>query len=194
MSLSYSLVFGLLMTELPLPFKWRKGLLKFLSTSPFASQARFVMKIVFVVVKADEIKKRGDLLGHAAAAFATKRFYYQRNMYLTGYTLFLSLILNRTFVMLLDLVKSEELMEVVKKQAEQQSKEYKRLLDSEAALQKELKELTEIAASYTSTKADLENLMKQAKQQQEEYLRMADENTAMERKLKGTRTEDKKDI
>ena len=36
--------------------------------------------------------------------------------YLTGFTLFLSLILNRTFFMILDLLKSEEKMEIVKKQ------------------------------------------------------------------------------
>ena len=36
--------------------------------------------------------------------------------YLTGFTLFLSLILNRTFFMILDLLKSEEKMEVIKKQ------------------------------------------------------------------------------
>ncbi|KAF9302870.1 hypothetical protein BGZ74_004709 [Mortierella antarctica] len=214
MSLSYSLVFGLLMTEMltflflimPLPFKWRRGLLKFLSESPIASKARFVMKIVFVlvfvlfidslnsVIKADELKKKGVQLGHTETAFATKRFYYQRNMYLTGFTLFLSLILNRTFVMLLDLVKSEERMEVVKKQAAQQSKEYTRLLESETALQKELKDLTEIAASHSSTKQDLDNLKKQAKQQQEEYLRMADENTVLQKKIKGSKPENRKDI
>lgn len=36
---------------MPLPFKWRRGLLKFLSESPIASKARFVMKIVFVYVR-----------------------------------------------------------------------------------------------------------------------------------------------
>ncbi|KAF8981996.1 hypothetical protein BGZ52_002280 [Haplosporangium bisporale] len=146
------------------------------------------------VIKADELKKKGVQLGHIEAAFATKRFYYQRNMYLTGFTLFLSLILNRTFVMLLDLVKSEERMEVVKKQAAQQSKEYTRLLESESTLQKELKDLTEIAASHSSTKQDLDNLKKQAKQQQEEYLRMADDNTVLQKRLKGSKSENRKDI
>lgn len=36
--------------------------------------------------------------------------------YLTGFTLFLSLILNRTFFLIVDLIKSEEKMEVIKKQ------------------------------------------------------------------------------
>lgn len=116
------------------------------------------------------------------------------NRYLTGFTLFLSLILNRTFVLILDLLKSEERMEVIKKQAAQQSKEYERVSESEKNLQKELKDLNEIVSSHSSVAKDLENLKKQANQQQKEYLRMADENNAMEKKLKGGKSESRKDI
>ncbi|KAF8929267.1 hypothetical protein BGZ58_009072 [Dissophora ornata] len=148
------------------------------------------------VIKVEEI---GDSTlphhGHGAeASVAARRFYAQRNMYLTGFTLFLSLILNRTFFMILDLLKSEEKMEVIKKQASQQSKEYERALESETKLKKEITELSEIVASHAGAKRDLENLKKQAKQQQEEYLRMADENNAMEMKLMGDKKEAKKDI
>lgn len=37
-----------------------------------------------------------------------RKFYSQRNMYLCGFTLFLSLILNRTYVMILDVLRLEE--------------------------------------------------------------------------------------
>lgn len=37
-----------------------------------------------------------------------RKFYSQRNMYLTGFTLFLSLILNRTYGMILDVLRLEE--------------------------------------------------------------------------------------
>ena len=37
-----------------------------------------------------------------------RKFYSQRNMYLTGFTLFLSLILNRTYIMILDVLRLEE--------------------------------------------------------------------------------------
>lgn len=37
-----------------------------------------------------------------------RKFYSQRNMYLTGFTLFLSLILNRTYMMVLDVLRLEE--------------------------------------------------------------------------------------
>ncbi|KAG0240729.1 hypothetical protein BGX31_001709 [Mortierella sp. GBA43] len=205
MSLSYTMVFSLLMTELPLPFKWRKGLLNFLATSRFIGNIQYAMKIIFIfvfilfidslnrVIKVeDKLNEGGDHHHHHDTH--AKRFYAQRNMYLTGFTLFLSLILNRTFFLIVDLVKSEEKMEVIKKQAEQQSKEYKRILDSETALRKELEELRENASNHASTKQDLENLKKQAAQQQKEYLRLADENIEMEKLLKGTKSESKKDI
>ncbi|KAG0326921.1 hypothetical protein BG004_002878, partial [Podila humilis] len=197
---------------LPLPFKWRRGLLKFLSESPLMAKVQFVMKIVFVfvfiffvdsltsVLKVEEIREEAGHHHHAdhgisvQHSMAAKRFYAQRNMYLTGFTLFLSLILNRTFFMILDLLKSEEKMEIIKKQAAQQSKEYNRLLESETTLKAEIKDLTEIVASHASAKKDLDNLKKQAQQQQVEYLRMADENSALEKRLKGGVSENKKDI
>lgn len=37
-----------------------------------------------------------------------RKFYSQRNMYLTGFTLFLSLILNRYYVMILETLQLEE--------------------------------------------------------------------------------------
>jgi B-cell receptor-associated protein 31 len=37
-----------------------------------------------------------------------RKFYSQRNMYLCGFTLFLSLILNRTYIMILDVLRLEE--------------------------------------------------------------------------------------
>ncbi|KAG0327269.1 hypothetical protein BGZ99_008030 [Dissophora globulifera] len=192
---------------LPLPFTWRRGMLNFLSKSPLMAKLHYVMKIVFIfvfilfidslnrVIKVEEVRSDNDHHHHHSHNETTvKRFYAQRNMYLTGFTVFLSLILNRTFFMILDLVKSEEKMEVVKKQAAQQSKEYARVLESEKNLKMELKDLQEIAASHESTRQDLENLKKQASQQQKEYLRMADENTAMEKKLKGGKSESKKNI
>lgn len=37
-----------------------------------------------------------------------RKFYSQRNMYLCGFTLFLSLILNRTYTMILDVLRLED--------------------------------------------------------------------------------------
>ncbi|KAF9584091.1 hypothetical protein BGW38_007601 [Lunasporangiospora selenospora] len=192
---------------LPLPFKWRRGLLKFLAESPIMGHVQYAMKIVFIfvfilfidslnrVIKVEEVNNDSHHHNpHTETTVAARRFYAQRNMYLTGFTLFLSLILNRTFFMILDLLKSEEKMEIVKKQAAQQSKEYERVLESETKLKKELDELRTVVDSNASAKQDLENLKKQANQQQKEYLRLADENIEMERRLKGSKQESKKDI
>jgi len=43
-----------------------------------------------------------------------RKFYSQRNMYLCGFTLFLSLILNRTYVMILDVLRLEEELKMMK--------------------------------------------------------------------------------
>ncbi|KAF9125875.1 hypothetical protein BGW39_007094 [Mortierella sp. 14UC] len=217
MSLPYTMVFTLLMTEmivffaliLPLPVAWRRGTLKFLSQSPLMGQVQHIMKIVFVfvfvlfmdsvnrVVKVVEISEHSHHHHHdhvSDSNVAARRFYAQRNMYLTGFTLFLSLILNRTFFMILDLLQSEEKMETIRNEASLQSKEYERALESETKLKKEVKELNDIVSTHASAKRDLDNLKKQAKQQQEEYLRLADANTEMEKKIKGVGSESKKSI
>src|SRR4051812_20006819 len=47
-------------------------------------------------------------MGHERMEVQARKFYSQRNMYLCGFTLFLSLILNRTYVLILDILRLEE--------------------------------------------------------------------------------------
>jgi B-cell receptor-associated protein 31 len=47
-------------------------------------------------------------MGSERMEVQARKFYSQRNMYLTGFTLFLSLILNRTYVLILDTLRLEE--------------------------------------------------------------------------------------
>jgi B-cell receptor-associated protein 31 len=47
-------------------------------------------------------------MGHERLEVQARKFYSQRNMYLCGFTLFLSLILNRTYVMILEVLRLEE--------------------------------------------------------------------------------------
>lgn len=61
-----------------------------------------------------------------------RKFYSQRNMYLTGFTLFLSLILNRTYIMILDVLRLEEKLKMYEgdkaaggKEGEKLSPEYR---------------------------------------------------------------------
>lgn len=49
-------------------------------------------------------------MGHERLEVQARKFYSQRNMYLCGFTLFLSLILNRTYMMILEVLRLEEKM------------------------------------------------------------------------------------
>lgn len=85
-----------------------------------------------------------------------RKFYSQRNMYLCGFTLFLSLILNRTYIMILEVLRLEE--KIKKLEADKKA-------GGDAALKKENEAL----------KRDLEALKKQAEGLQREYNRLGDE-------------------
>ncbi len=54
------------------------------------------------------MNRRAAAMGSDRMEVQARKFYSQRNMYLTGFTLFLSLILNRTYGMILDVLRLEE--------------------------------------------------------------------------------------
>ena len=54
------------------------------------------------------MNRRAAAIGSERMEVQARKFYSQRNMYLTGFTLFLSLILNRTYGMILDVLRLEE--------------------------------------------------------------------------------------
>lgn len=97
-----------------------------------------------------------------------RKFYSQRNMYLCGFTLFLSLILNRTYVMILDVLRLEE--EVKSLKGDPSTKKGSSLKDvggagEVGALKKELE----------AKDRDMANLKKQVENMQKEYNRMGDQ-------------------
>ncbi|KAL0640617.1 Endoplasmic reticulum transmembrane protein 3 [Maublancomyces gigas] len=136
MTLYYTLVFVLLLVEmgvfmfliLPLPFTWRKAVFTFISENPFVAKLQYGMKITFVFILilfidsvnrvysvTNELSRSNSrdggthaVLGHERMEVQARKFYSQRNMYLCGFTLFLSLILNRTYVLILDLLRLEQ--------------------------------------------------------------------------------------
>jgi B-cell receptor-associated protein 31 len=97
-----------------------------------------------------------------------RKFYSQRNMYLCGFTLFLSLILNRTYVMILDTLRLDEELKNLK--GDPKVKKGTSMQDiggagEVGALKKELE----------AKDRDMENLKKQVESMQKEYNRMGDE-------------------
>merc|ERR1712169_17000 len=131
MTLYYSLVFLLLVAEMtlfmllivPLPFTIRRKMFTFISESPIVAKLQYGMKITFIFILilfidsvnrvyrvqlelADTNKTPGaSVMGHERMEVQARKFYSQRNMYLCGFTLFLSLILNRTYTMILDVLR-----------------------------------------------------------------------------------------
>ncbi|WFD42006.1 Endoplasmic reticulum transmembrane protein 3 [Malassezia psittaci] len=178
MTLYYSIVFALLVFEMamfmvlivPLPFSARRKLFQFLATSEVVAKINYGVRITFIFVAvlfidafqrmmkvtaesqiSPEQKGFADL--RSETNYHAKKFYAQRNVYLTGFTLFLSLILARTYSLVLDLINAQEELastveatgsgdakekqkiDALRKQVEQQQQEYNRLSD-ELALAK----------------------------------------------------------
>ncbi|KAJ4337714.1 Endoplasmic reticulum transmembrane protein 3 [Didymella glomerata] len=202
MTLYYSLVFLLLVTEMlifcalivPLPFTWRRKLFTFISESPIVAKLQYGMKITFIfilILFVDSVNRvyrvqvelssfggnpqqggQASLGGIERMEVQARKFYSQRNMYLCGFTLFLSLILNRTYVMILDVLRLEEELKTYK--GETGTKKGSSLKDVQGGAGEVGKLKNELAAKDR----DMENLKKQVEQMQKEYNRMGDQVSA----------------
>lgn len=198
MTLYYSLVFLLLVTEMlifcalivPLPFTWRRKLFTFISESPIIAKLQYGMKITFIfilILFVDSVNRvyrvqvelssfggnnqqgQASLGGIERMEVQARKFYSQRNMYLCGFTLFLSLILNRTYVMILDVLRLEEELKTYK--GETGTKKGSSLKDVQGGAGEVGKLKNELAAKDR----DMENLKKQVENMQKEYNRMGDQ-------------------
>ncbi|KAN0118236.1 B-cell receptor-associated protein 31-like domain containing protein [Russula decolorans] len=185
MTIYYTLTFMLLASEMgafcifvaPLPFKARRGLFRFLSESPFVAKVSYGLKISFISVAIlflDALQRMFRITTEVEAAkhsgqgmqdvrtetsFAARKFYAQRNVYLTGFCLFLSLVLTRTFYIIQDLIYVQDEYAKLKKAAADTSR---------ASVTAEAKEIERL-------KKDLDALKAQAKSQAAEYDRLADQ-------------------
>lgn len=97
-----------------------------------------------------------------------RKFYSQRNMYLCGFTLFLSLILNRTYVMILDVLRLEE--EVKSLKGDPAAKKGSSLQNAGNA-----GEIGRLKEEIAAKDRDMDNLKKQVESMQKEYNRMGDQ-------------------
>lgn len=110
---------------------------------------------------------RSAVAGTERMEVQARKFYSQRNMYLCGFTLFLSLILNRTYVMILDTLRLEE---EVKKLTGKEPNNTKSGL-GEAG---ELGEISKLKKEIKKRDQDIETLKKQTEGLNREYQRMGD--------------------
>lgn len=197
MTLYFTLVFMLLVAEMalfmllimPLPFTVKRKIFTFISESPLVAKAQHILKITFVFIlilfvdsvnrvyrvqlelaMATENSNSGGaaVMGHERLEVQARKFYSQRNMYLCGFTLFLSLILNRTYVMILETLRLEEKL----KQYEGTSKDTKEA--SKLAQAGEPGEIARLKRELERKDREIERVKEQAAGLSREYDRVSD--------------------
>ncbi|KAL1926085.1 hypothetical protein VTP01DRAFT_6122 [Rhizomucor pusillus] len=218
MTIYYTLTFGILVTEmiifgilvLPLPSHWRRAMLKFASTSPLVNKALYVLKIIFGFIfvlfidtinrlqRIDSTDAEGEQRQHYdysyEANLKAKKFYAQRNLYLTGFTLFLSLILERTSTLVFQVLKREEELENLRRETQSTTEGQKKVIETEDDYKKQIAALNAELKQLKQQERDYEILKKQVAQQAAEYDRLADERNALERAAGNQTNELKKDV
>ncbi|KAJ9087258.1 Endoplasmic reticulum transmembrane protein 3 [Entomophthora muscae] len=146
MAIYYKIVFGLLVTEIavflalmiPLPNHLKQKSLLFIRDN-VVSKAQYTLKIIAVFVfillidsvnhlltaveKTDTPESQANV--RLANAINVKKFYAQRNTYLTGATLFLSFILNYTFELIIELLSTKENLKNLEKKPSNESNYWK---------------------------------------------------------------------
>jgi len=99
-----------------------------------------------------------------------RKFYSQRNMYLCGFTLFLSLILNRTYVMILDVLRLEEKIKRYEGDSATKGKDSQKLAQAGNA-----GEIGKLKNQLAEKDRDLETLKKQSEGLNREYGNLSDQ-------------------
>jgi len=102
-----------------------------------------------------------------------RKFYSQRNMYLCGFTLFLSLILNRTYTMILEVLRLEDRVRLLEGDKKAGGKDSARI--AEAGSVGEIGRLKKI---IDAKDRDIETLKKQCEGLTREYHSLGDKVSA----------------
>jgi len=208
MTLYYTLVFLLLVFEMalfmlliiPLPFNVKRKIFTFISENPVVAKIQYWMKITFIfililfidsvnrvyrvqleLIAASEQSKQGGaaVMGHERLEVQARKFYSQRNMYLCGFTLFLSLILNRTYVMILEVMRLEDKVRAYEG-TKQNAKESEKL-----AVAGKPGELARLREELEKKDQDLQNLKKQSTQLHKSYDELSDKYAATQQTGEG---------
>ncbi|MCJ1452076.1 hypothetical protein MMC28_002417 [Mycoblastus sanguinarius] len=196
MTLYYTLVFALLVLEMsifglliiPLPYSMKRKLFTFISDSPIIAKMQYGMKITFIfilILFIDSVnrvysvqvelaktksKNNAMLEGSGRMEVQARKFYSQRNMYLCGFTLFLSLILNRTYVMILDTLRLEEKVKRYEGDPKASGKESEKLAQAGGA-----GEIGKLKNQLAQKDRDIETLKKQSEGLSREYGNLGDQ-------------------
>jgi len=201
MTLYYTLVFILLMLEmalfmlliLPMPFNVKRKIFTFISENSIVAKIQYWMKITFVFIliffidsvnrvyrvqlellAASDSATKGTaaVMGHERLEVQARKFYSQRNMYLCGFTLFLSLILNRTYMMIMEVMRLEDRLKTFEG-TNKNTKESEKL-----AVAGKPGELAGLKEKLARKEEDLATLKKQSEQLHKSYDELSDNYAA----------------
>jgi predicted transcriptional regulator len=125
-------------------------------------------------------------MGHERLEVQARKFYSQRNMYLCGFTLFLSLILNRTYIMILEVLRLEEKIKLYEGTTTKDAKQSEKL-----AAAGEPGEIARLRKALSEKDRDIETLKKQAAGLHKEYNEMGDRLAASGGQVDRTPKKDK---
>ncbi|OAL71992.1 BAP31 domain-containing protein [Trichophyton violaceum] len=196
MTIYFTLVFVLLVTEMaifvglivPLPFTVKRKLFTFISESPIVAKLQYGMKITFIfilILFIDSVNRvyrvqieltgfdaanSGHAIGTERMEVQARKFYSQRNMYLCGFTLFLSLILNRTYTMILDILRLEDKVKMYEGDKRAGGKDSAKL-----AAAGDMGEIGRLKKELKARENDIEALKKQSEGLSREYNKLGDE-------------------
>jgi hypothetical protein len=98
-----------------------------------------------------------------------RKFYSQRNMYLCGFTLFLSLILNRTYTMILEVLRLEDRVKHLEGDKRAGGKDSARLAQAG-----DIGEIARLRKEIEAKDLDIETLKKQCEGLTREYHSLGD--------------------
>ena len=184
---------------LPFPKRSKKMLLCIFSSSRYSEHLVYFFRILFIFNTILFVDSKIRIMKHPRdyetsqnIAAAISYFYTQRNVYLTGFTLFLFIVINRIIALLLFIYKEEDKIAIVKKQAEKQGEQYINIINTEKENTQRIAGLESVLEEMQKKCKDADSKIKQAKNQQEEYLRLAEKYTELEKKMK-KETETRKD-
>jgi cell division protein FtsB len=127
---------------------------------------------------------RSAVLGHERMEVQARKFYSQRNMYLCGFTLFLSLILNRTYTLILDVLRLEEKVKKYEGDPSAGGKQGEKLENAG-----NMGEIAKLRKELAAKERDLETLKKQSEGLSREYGNLSDTYEATQKD--GTPKKDK---
>ena len=118
---------------------------------------------------------RAAVMGSERMEVQARKFYSQRNMYLCGFTLFLSLILNRTYVMILDVLRLEEEVKRLQGDPKASGKDAEKL-----AMAGNAGEISGLKNKLAEKERDLDTLKKQSEGLSREYNDLSSKYNKME--------------